>query len=250
MMINYRNKLSIAILLVLKISSSYEAFVPTTTLKLPYNCKRGAVKDDPRTINRSLCVRGGGGVPSAGPLQVVGFVGDIATAGITGGIGDYIAQLYEAPKSTSTPGAEAPNKSKFVFDYRRTIAYGTFAGVYTGGFQHLWFSRLCQKYPNPTVQLAINQGLAIPLLYYPILLWMVPKMRARSVQEKIALRKNIDVKAMIPKNWAFWLPLQFIQFRFVPVKFQIAYCSICGLIWKVILSVLTAGSASNADKNE
>ena len=66
MKINYRNKLAIAILLVLEISSSYEAFVPTTTLKLPHNCKRGTVKDDPRTINRSLCVRGGGGVPSIG----------------------------------------------------------------------------------------------------------------------------------------------------------------------------------------
>lgn len=249
-------------------------------------------RDVPLSRSEVLCVRGGAMAAAAaaaaagGGSHLVGFVGDFATAAITGGIGDCIAQALETPsRNNETDGVSAvvgqetpssyhrntnhnhqlepqvqPRKtsspsSRFVFlpsnfDSRRTTAYAAFAGIYGGAFQHLWFSGLRRAFPDPNTQLAINQGSIVPLLYYPVLLWMVPKIRARSIEEKQTLRKSIDIKKMVPRNWAFWIPLQSIQFRLVPNKFQVAYCSFCGFLWRIILSWLTAGSRTNNEAKQ
>jgi hypothetical protein len=174
--------------------------------------------------------------------EVIGFAKDVITAGSTGAAGDLIAQVVEKKGRGELFAANKGIAGNFDFDLRRSGAYGVFAGGYTGAFQHFLFARLQDSVPNPLARLAINQGLIIPIFHYTLLLWLVPKLRARSQREEETLRKNINVLKMIPRNWAFWVPLQLIQFCFIPHRYQVFFCSVLGFFWKVILSLLTQGA--------
>ena len=151
--------------------------------------------------------------------EIFGFAKDIATAAATGATGDLIAQLAAKKRKESAFQLQDGNEMLSApfemdlsdLDLRRTAAYGCFAAGYTGAFQHVLFDNLQERISDPVERLAINQGLIIPLVYYSLLVWLVPKLRARSPEEEVELRGNINVQKMIPRNWAFWVPLQFIQ---------------------------------------
>jgi Mpv17 / PMP22 family len=175
--------------------------------------------------------------------EAFGFIKDSLTAAVTGGAGDVIAQLAaKQSKQGDNTGIEISDEP-FELDVRRTLSYATFAAGYTGAFQHALFANLQESIPEPLVRLALNQGLIIPLCYYSLLVWLVPKMRATSMEEEERLRSSINVLQMIPRNWAFWVPLQFIQFAYIPTEYQVIYCCFLALIWNVILSFFTSGAS-------
>lgn len=181
-------------------------------------------------------------------MEVLGFAKDALTAAVMGGSGDIIAQFAEKKRADDSSLLQsndlaAADEQPFELDVRRSLSYATFAAGYTGGFQHFLFSGLQETISDPLVRTGINQGLIIPLCYYSLLVWLVPKLRATSKREEETLRSSIDVKKMIPRNWLFWVPLQWIQFTFIPMEFQIMYCSVLGLIWNICLSLMTAGGA-------
>ena len=194
-------------------------------------------------------------MPTGFEAEAFGFVKDVITAGITGGTGDVIAQFAEKQKQDKENNSDddgvsffstdsSDNNEPFELDIRRSLSYATFAAGYTGAFQHVLFANMQEAIADPVMKLAINQGLIIPLCYYTLLVWLVPKLRAKSQDEEDMLRGSINVLKMIPRNWAFWVPLQFIQFNFIPTEFQVIYCSCLGLIWNVCLSFLTAGKVT------
>jgi len=191
-------------------------------------------------------------------FEAFGFAKDVLTAAVTGGSGDIIAQLAEKKKASMDKSnsllpseiAEAVAEEPFELDIRRTLSYATFAAGYTGGFQHFLFSNLQENIADPLVRTGLNQGLIIPLCYYSLLVWSIPKLRATSQDEEEQLRANIDVKKMIPRNWMFWVPLQFVQFTFIPTELQVAYCSVLGLVWNIMLSLMTAGPSNTQNVSE
>lgn len=181
--------------------------------------------------------------------EAFSFLKDVVTAGATGGTGDVIAQLAEKNKfgaaedeSDEIKFFEEP-EGNFELDVRRSLSYTSFAAAYTGAFQHFLFANLQDAIPDPIVRVAVNQGLIIPLCYYSLLVFLVPKLRAKTKQEEEDLRGSINLMKMIPRNWLFWVPLQFVQFNFIPIEFQVVYCSCLSLIWNIILSLLTAGGS-------
>lgn len=186
-------------------------------------------------------------------VETLGFAKDILTAAVMGGAGDIIAQITEQKKASSSLDeselllpkeiADASLDESFDLDVRRTLSYASFAAGYTGGFQHFLFAGLSETIADPLVRTGLNQGLIIPLCYYSLLVLFIPKLRARSLQEEETLRSNIDVKKMIPRNWLFWVPLQWVQFTFIPTDLQVVYCSALGLVWNIILSLMTAGGS-------
>jgi hypothetical protein len=47
---------------------------------------------------------------------------------------------------------------------------------------------------------------------------------------------------LIKRNLIFWIPIQFVQFKYVPQKMQIPFVCLAGLVWTIVLSVLTGNS--------
>lgn len=147
------------------------------------------------------------------------------------------------------------------WDSSRTLAFTTFGTFYTGGAQHFIFAFLNAQFDEPYQRLLLAQFCFIPLCYYPIFLLTVPALRAAGgfdfarifnpgaypevAQFKEELTEQVlgRLPATLVRNWAFWLPVQFVQFAFIPKDLQVTYCAGFGVIWNVILSWSTMSSA-------
>lgn len=60
-------------------------------------------------------------------------------------------------------------------------------------------------------------------------------------------RARDNFSPLMQRNLLFWIPVQFVQFGFVPKDLQIPFLSCAGLAWTFILSIM-AGSAKQYSK--
>mmetsp|Transcript_30008 Transcript_30008/g.33641 ORF Transcript_30008/g.33641 Transcript_30008/m.33641 type:complete len:262 (-) Transcript_30008:2498-3283(-) len=174
----------------------------------------------------------------------------MATGGILALAGDVIAQSL---LSSSDDGKKSFPPANW--DKVRTAAFVAFGAIYTGGAQHFIFGFLNEEFASPLTRLAIAQFGFIPFCYYPTFLLMVPTLRAgwesefgsdvASIRQTELFR---DVASKIPttlvRNWCFWLPVQFVQFNFIPTDLQVTYAAAFGVIWNAILSWSTETASS------
>lgn len=192
-------------------------------------------------------------VETVAPSGVSHMLRDMATGGSLAVAGDVLAQSL-ANNKRSTDGADN-NKMTFPpqeWDQVRTAALGIFGALYTGGAQHFIFSFINESFTDPIQRLALAQFCFIPFLYYPTYLLLVPAMRSlplsgeQAVQERDRLRSQVieRLPATLVRNWSFWIPVQFIQFSYVPPDMHVTYCAAFGVIWNAILSWSTMQEAA------
>jgi len=86
-----------------------------------------------------------------------------------------------------------------------------------------------------------SQLLIVPFLYYPVFFLFTGAMQGLSFEEGLA-RARENFVPLMQRNLLFWVPVQYVQFGYVPTDLQIPFLSCAGLAWTFILSAL-AGSA-------
>lgn len=165
----------------------------------------------------------------------------IFTAATLAMTGDLIAQSVEAGP----------------YDTKRGLSFGLFDAIYRGGFQHFLFpvindafhgTLLLQLFPTGDLLLlaalertVANQLVVVPLVYYPLFFSLTGIVQGLTVDETYA-RGREKFFPLIQRNLQFWLPVQIVQFEFVPEELQVTWVAAFGLIWKIILSTI-AGNA-------
>ncbi|KAL7500158.1 hypothetical protein ACHAWT_007940 [Skeletonema menzelii] len=171
----------------------------------------------------------------------------MATGGALAFAGDVIAQsLLSEDEERSIPPKD--------WDFIRTKAFVIFGALYTGGAQHFIFNYLNNSFDEPLPRLAMAQFFFIPFCYYPTFLLMNPALRAGwehgfgSEDAKVRqVELFSDIASQIPttllRNWCFWLPVQYVQFNFIPAELNVTFTAAFGVIWNAILSWSTAGQA-------
>jgi len=174
----------------------------------------------------------------------------MATGGALAFVGDIIAQsLLSEDEERSIPPKD--------WDFIRTNAFVIFGALYTGGAQHFIFNFLHSAFDQPLARLAMAQFFFIPFCYYPTFLFMNPALRAGwehgfgSEDAKVRqVELFSDIASKIPttllRNWCFWLPVQFVQFNFIPAELNVTFAAAFGVIWNAILSMSTAAQAVTA----
>lgn len=166
----------------------------------------------------------------------------MATGGALAFAGDVIAQSL---LSKSMP----PND----WDITRTKAFVVFGAVYTGGAQHFIFNFLNNSFDQPLARLAMAQFFFIPFCYYPTFLFITPALRAGwecgfgTVEAKARQTELFtEIASKIPptllRNWCFWLPVQFVQFNFIPAGE--CYYIMCTILYLMVLSLINSSSSS------
>jgi len=174
-------------------------------------------------------------------LDAYPIVTKVCTAATLAMTGDLIAQSVE-------PGP---------YDTKRGLSFGLFDAIYRGGFQHFLFpvindafhgTILLQLLPSGNVELlaalertVANQLVVVPLVYYPLFFSLTGLVQGLTAAETLA-RAREKFLPLIGRNLQFWLPVQIIQFEYVPEELQVTWVAAFGLIWKIILSTL-AGNA-------
>ena len=91
-------------------------------------------------------------------------------------------------------------------------------------------------------QTLASQLLIVPFLYYPAFFIMTSIIQQLTYQQAIQRVQDTFVPLM-QRNLLFWIPIQYIQFGYVPIELQIPFLSVCGLVWTIIISLI-AGSTT------
>jgi hypothetical protein len=145
-----------------------------------------------------------------------------------------------------------------VWDIAKTVL---FSACYTGLWQPHWFTVL-NSYDwtigvfagspdfgvgmNQTLEsigaavapLAVNQLIAIPLLYWPA--YFLFAGRVEGEDAATSLRKlHARLPELMRANLTFWIPVQAVQFSLVPVEDQAVYVAVMGMLWNGILATLS-----------
>lgn len=90
-------------------------------------------------------------------------------------------------------------------------------------------------------QTLASQLIIVPFLYYPAFFALTGSMQGLDAGGCMQ-RAKANFLPLMQRNLAFWIPVQFVQFAFIPTDLQIPFLSCAGLAWTFILSV-AAGSA-------
>jgi len=92
-------------------------------------------------------------------------------------------------------------------------------------------------------QTLASQLIIVPFLYYPAFFALTGAMQGLNGADSMTRAQEMFLPLM-KRNLLFWIPVQFVQFGFVPTDLQIPFLSCAGLAWTFILSV-AAGSAKS-----
>jgi hypothetical protein len=183
-------------------------------------------------------------------LQQYPLTTKMLTGGILATCGDAVAQ--------STNEEEA-------YDLRRAVSFATFDMAYRA-LQHMAFPILEMhlhgelstelidmigfhsiqnhaKYLGPLEQTLASQLGIVPFIYYPVFFSLTGYIQGLTMEQTI-LRARQNFVPLMKRNLLFWIPVQFVQFAFIPHELQIPFLSACGLCWTFILS-MAAGSTRN-----
>ena len=182
--------------------------------------------------------------------------------------GDFMAQSRMAATTTTTTSSSSSNSSSekdSIYDKKRGISFALFDASYRATQHYLYplVVQACQgtvlmgllpilkpDMASAMEQTLVAQLLIVPLLYYPVFYAVTSYVQQGSLDlAQIQERAQRTFLPLMKRNLLFWIPVQFIQFSFLPEEWQIPFLSVGGLCWTMILSVL-AGSAVHQSSRE
>ena len=78
-------------------------------------------------------------------------------------------------------------------------------------------------------------------IFYTFLFIVMPKMEGKSNKEAI---ENVKEKVWptTVTNWKIWPLVQFINFYFIPVRFQLSFANVIALFWNAYMSWMVNNS--------
>lgn len=175
-----------------------------------------------------------------GHLQARPVVTKMGTGCILWGIGDAVAQLVPQMSETKAEG----NESKpFEYDMARTGRACLFGFALHAPTSHLHFNFLEWL----TNRVGVT-GLGIPIFktfMEQFVYWgWVSNAMYLSAMGAMQGHSSTDIYNKIHDNlwdlmkaqWAFWLPVQALNFQFVPVRHQLNVVLVVSIVWTALLS--------------
>ena len=158
----------------------------------------------------------------------------------------------------------ARRRDRKIYDISRAGSFVLFDACYRGGFQHAafpWIIETCKgdmlgavvkpELLDPGLLAALectafNQGLVVPVIYYPLFFSVTGALQGLSAWESLQRARSQFIPLTL-RNWVFWVPAQVAQFALLPEELQVPYTCVMGLVWNIILSS-QAGDARAEDE--
>ena len=185
----------------------------------------------------------------------------------------YAAALVSKPVETKVASAcvlaiagdaLAQSRDPGPYDARRGASFVAFDSIYRGAFQHYAFPAIQQLCSGAAVGTAIgalagqppledvatavertlfNQLVVVPIVYYPLFFLITGALQGLTAEQSTA-RAAQNFAPLMQRNLLFWLPVQYAQFLYVDLEWQVSYVCAAGLVWNIILSALAGDAAA------
>ena len=137
-------------------------------------------------------------------------------------------------------------------DNKRLLALTAFASLYQGGFCYLLYAQYRSVLPAWFLKTKLREGIGsslldnfvhVPFVYTPMYYVSTGIMRGFSSQE-IEEQMTEKYFESLLACWTLWIPLQSINFSFVPLHLQATFVNAGCLVWNVVL-----GYVANSPKD-
>ena len=179
------------------------------------------------------------------------------TSGIIAGTGDLICQYmvhnHQARKlkgirdEHDAVKANVGNRNVFTPDWVRTGRFFVLGFGLVAPAEHIWFGYLNSRIPGKSIQAVLKRLFCDQILFVPFynssFITGLMAMEGKSFGNIKTVLKR-DVPDVLVTNWVLWIPAMFVNFRFVPVQWQVLYSNCVGLVWSVFLSWKTQEEGS------
>jgi len=164
-------------------------------------------------------------------LKTYPAITKITSGGILVGIGDVISQKLIEKKQ--------------ILDTTRTLRFAGIAFFVITPCTRTWVDIILPKMfkeKKATTKLALKKMLADILLYGPIVTTLQVGLNmylSGEVTKEQFLPKMIkEQPSVIFCDWIWWGPMQFINFRYIPLHLQASYIQVASVAWYIFLSWL------------
>lgn len=249
----------------MKISSSCEAFVPTTTLKLPYpnavvssSSRRITPRQEEKIISSTNIVTARNSVGLAAIDHFflrAPYISAFVTCSVKASLADVIAQKYEKKDKGSeedTLKLDQASKSVDSVDIltkiKRNFAFFLYGGLYQGCLQmfiiNTVYPKIFGRGHDPITVLSkalFDNFVSGPLLCLPLaygIKGLILNMPMRDSFKKMWY--EIRHKGLLFKYWSLWIPTQCLTFSVIPEHLRILFIAVVAFFWLIFLSMVTA----------
>ncbi|KAF8648564.1 hypothetical protein HU200_064606 [Digitaria exilis] len=123
-------------------------------------------------------------------------------------------------------------------DFRRTFVF-TFLGLaLVGPTLHVWYLYLSKLVTVSGASGAIARLILDQFIFSPIFIgvFMSLLVTFEGKPSLVVPKLKQEWLSSVLANWQLWIPFQFLNFYFVPLKFQVLAANFVALAWNVILS--------------
>ncbi|XP_008792439.2 protein sym-1-like [Phoenix dactylifera] len=123
-------------------------------------------------------------------------------------------------------------------DFRRTFVFTLLGLVLVGPTLHFWYLYLSKLVTVPGASGAFLRLLLDQFVFSPIFIgvFLTSLVTLEGRPSHIKPKLQQEWFSSVVANWQLWIPFQFLNFRFVPQKFQVLVANFVALAWNVILS--------------
>ncbi len=133
-------------------------------------------------------------------------------------------------------------------DWKRHATFCTFGFLYLGGFQYWlynvkftqWCGPITSKFGHKAsapIKTFIDQAIHHPFVYFPTFYAIKASVAGKPMSYAVDKYKS-EIWTSVKTLWTVWVPLQLINFAFVPRHLRVPYVAGVSFGWTMILSVM------------
>lgn len=165
-----------------------------------------------------------------------------ATSGLIAGAGDCLCQY--AVIRTQQQQDNNNNTTKLTFsswDKIRTARFVFLGAVIVAPIIHYWYGAMAQLWPSTAAKSVLKRVGADQFVFTPIYVpfWLTSLWILEDKTNDISQRLQSAVPTILMANWGYWIPVQYINFMFLPLKYQVLFSNVAALFWNAFMSFVT-----------
>ena len=172
---------------------------------------------------------------------------------------NHFLQSFSLSTSTSSTDVATPSTSEEqTVDFRRTLAFWLYGGLYQGICQEFFYNDLFpsvfgDSHTVTTViqQVMIDMMFLTPCVCLPVA-YLVKAFVASDHDLPEGLQRYVDhvqSQGLLYKYWSLWAPVQTLTFGVIPTHFRTAFVAFVSFFWLMILSNISARTDDTDNEN-
>jgi hypothetical protein len=173
------------------------------------------------------------------------------SSGLIAGSGDFLCQLFvdrlnvvEEDENDVVAKRDEKKSSSLLggWDPARTGRFAILGAFLVAPGIHYWYNALSMRLvpgaasvSNVIKRVALDQFAFTPFF---LQLWLSSlwTLEGCTPLDTIPSRMMEATPTILVANWILWIPAQIVNFRMVPVKYQVLYSNVVALFWNIFLS--------------